>query len=170
MIGLKNDIVQIVPYDSEWKNLFEIEKGTILRIFGNSIKGIEHVGSTAVEGLAAKPIIDIVIGINNYNENITGIVNRFVKNGYKDKGDQKDDGGYFIVKEENDIRTFHIHIVEYDAALWKIYLSFRDKLRKDPKILKEYAELKANLAKQYSRERLKYTKSKDRFIKSILNK
>jgi GrpB-like predicted nucleotidyltransferase (UPF0157 family) len=169
MIGLKNDTVQIVPYDSEWKNLFEIEKDKISKIFGNSIIGIEHVGSTSVEGLIAKPIIDVTVGINDYIENIAGIVSGFVKNGYKDKGDQKDDGGYLIAKEENDITTFHIHIVEYGAGLWEIYLSFRDKLRTDPRIFKEYTELKTSLAKKYSGERLKYTKSKDQFIKSIFN-
>jgi GrpB-like predicted nucleotidyltransferase (UPF0157 family) len=170
MIGLKNDTVQLVPYDSDWKNLFEIEKGIIVNIFGTRIKDIQHVGSTAIEGLVAKPIIDIATGINNYNENIANIVKEFVKNGYKDKEDQKDDGGYLIAKEENDIRTVHIHIVEHGAPLWNVYLSFRDRLRNDPKILKQYAELKLNLAKQYPSERLKYTKSKDKFIKSILNK
>jgi GrpB-like predicted nucleotidyltransferase (UPF0157 family) len=59
--------------------------------------------------------------------------------------------------------------VEYGAGLWEIYLSFRDKLRTDPEIVEQYTELKTRLAKKYSGERLKYTKSKDRFIKSILN-
>ena len=119
--------------------------------------------------MVAKPIIDIAIGINDYKENITEIVSVFVKNGYKDKGDQKDDGGYLIVKEKYNIRTVHIHIVEHGATLWKIYLLFRDKLRNNPKILKKYAALKITLSTQYANERLKYTKAKDKFIKSILN-
>jgi GrpB-like predicted nucleotidyltransferase (UPF0157 family) len=127
---------------------------------------IQHVGSTTVPGL----IIDIAIAVNS-REAIYAVVKRLPDIGYIDKGDQGANGGYLLVKEsEPDVRTFHIHVVEKNDVQWQNYIIFRDCLRRDANVRKEYAKLKKNLALKYPKDRDSYTRGKEQFIRIVLVK
>ena len=113
MIGLKRGTVRLENHALQWAELFKKTESLIRKLVGNLIKDIQHVGSTAVPGLPAKPIIDIAIAVSS-KAVIPPVVTVLVENGYIDRGDGGEDGGYLLVREcEPNVRTEHIHIVEW---------------------------------------------------------
>ncbi|AKI97383.1 GrpB family protein [Kosmotoga pacifica] len=158
-----NEPVEIVSYDPVWPELFEREKVKLLNVLGESVQ-IEHIGSTSVVGLCAKPIIDIMIGLRNlsgvwkYIDSIMCLGYTYVPEYEKLMPERR----YFRKK------GFHIHMVEKESPFWKSHIFFRDFLRKHPETAKEYCELKKKLAKKYRNEREKYTDAKGPFIQNIL--
>ena len=170
MIGLKRRTVRIVEHKSEWAELFGAEVSILHEHIGDIVSDIQHVGSTAVPGLLAKPILDIAVAVSS-REAISQIAERLSKIGYIDRGDGGNNGGYLIVKEsELDIRIVHIHIVELTDIQWQNYIRFRDVLRQDAAIRQKYAELKQNLAEKYRDDRKSYTAAKAEFIKGVLGR
>jgi len=171
MIGLKRHTVKLVPHDDSWSIIFEETKKELLNLIGHLILDIQHVGSTSIKNIKAKPIIDVVILVDNLNV-INQMINILEKNGYEYRGDGGDDGGYLFVKcSEPDIRTNHIHIVQKNDIQWDNYLYFRDKLNSDQQIAKQYNNLKEQLENKYKDNRKEYTKAKNDFInKVVMNK
>lgn len=169
MIGLKRGNVELAEHRIEWSAFFEREKALILDCIGNKILDIQHVGSTAVKGLLAKPIIDIALAEADYSA-VQDIADQLVrKAGYMDRGDQGREGGYLLVKEcEPEVRTVHLHMVAANDEQWRNYLLFRDTLASDPLIRQAYADLKQELCKKYGNNRLKYTESKHEFICKVI--
>ena len=169
-LGLKRNTVSLKSYDPTWPSLFEQERRTI----GNSLspasyRSIEHVGSTAVPGLSAKPIIDIAIAIDSLSS-LEKIRRSLERIGYEYRGDGGTDGGHVFVKSPGlEIRTFHLHVVWIDDPQWDNYIRFRDALRQNPKLAGEYAKIKMKLAEDFPEDRKKYTHAKDNFIQKILN-
>ena len=169
-IGLKRGVVRIVRHRTEWSVLYCAEAEKIKSCLGDIAVDIQHVGSTAVPGLISKPIIDVAIAVNSH-EAISAVVKRLPDIGYIDKGDQGANGGYLLVREsEPDVRTFHIHVVEKNDVQWQNYIIFRDCLRRDANVRKEYAKLKKNLALKYPKDRDSYTRGKEQFIRIVLVK
>jgi GrpB-like predicted nucleotidyltransferase (UPF0157 family) len=165
-IGLQRGVVKIVRHRTEWAVLYRIEAEKLKNCIGDIAFDIQHVGSTTVPGL----IIDIAIAVNS-REAIYAVVKRLPDIGYIDKGDQGASGGYLLVKEsEPDVRTFHIHVVEKNDVQWQNYIIFRDCLRRDANVRKEYAKLKKNLALKYPKDRDSYTRGKEQFIRIVLVK
>jgi GrpB-like predicted nucleotidyltransferase (UPF0157 family) len=165
-IGLQRGVVKIVRHRTEWAVLYRIEAEKLKNCIGDIAFDIQHVGSTTVPGL----IIDIAIAVNS-REAIYAVVKRLPDIGYIDKGDQGANGGYLLVKEsEPDVRTFHIHVVEKNDVQWQNYIIFRDCLRRDANVRKEYAKLKKNLALKYPKDRDSYTRGKEQFIRIVLVK
>jgi GrpB-like predicted nucleotidyltransferase (UPF0157 family) len=165
-IGLQRGVVKIVRHRTEWAVLYRIEAEKLKNCIGDIAFDIQHVGSTTVPGL----IIDIAIAVNS-REAISAVVKRLPDIGYIDKGDQGANGGYLLVKEsEPDVRTFHIHVVEKNDVQWQNYIIFRDCLRRDANVRKEYAKLKKNLALKYPKDRDSYTRGKEQFIRIVLVK
>jgi GrpB-like predicted nucleotidyltransferase (UPF0157 family) len=169
IIGLKRGKVELAEHRTEWSAFFEREKELILDCIGNRISDIQHVGSTAVKGLLAKPIIDIALAAADYSA-IQGIADQLVREaGYIDRGDQGREGGYLLVKEcEPEVRTVHLHMVAENGGQWRNYLLFRDTLISDSAIRQAYADLKQELCKTYRNDRLKYTESKHEFICKVI--
>jgi GrpB-like predicted nucleotidyltransferase (UPF0157 family) len=168
MIGLKRNTVKLVAHSRLWKLNFDKEKTNLKKIIGEYIIDIQHVGSTAIKGIPAKPVIDIVILVNKINimERIRIILQG---NGYEYRGDGLNKGGHLFVKNSApDIRTHHIHIVEQSDIQWHNYLLFRDKLNKDRKLALQYSKLKKKLEKKHHNNREKYTQEKNNFIKSVI--
>lgn len=169
-IGLKSGIVRIVKHRTVWAVLYNTEAEIFKKCLGDIAVDIQHVGSTSVPGLIAKPIIDVAIAVNS-RAAIFSAVNRLLDIGYSDKGDQGATGGYLLVKNsEPDVRTFYIHIVEKADIQWRNYIAFRDCLRRDAKIRAEYARLKKDLAAKFPRDRLSYTNGKEQLIRNVLAK
>jgi GrpB-like predicted nucleotidyltransferase (UPF0157 family) len=169
MIGLRRHTVRLVDHDPNWSALFASERETLQRTFGDLVVDIQHVGSTAVPDLPAKPILDIAMAIRTLDP-IPSIVERLTEIGYIYRGDGGDDGGHLFVREsEPDVRAVHVHVVEKAGYQWKDYLAFRNTLCENPDVRKRYATVKLDLAKRFPDDRKSYTASKDEFIRSILS-
>lgn len=112
MMGLKRGTVQVVDHDPGWSAVFASERDTLQRSLAGLAMDIQHVGSTAVPALPAKPILDIAIAIQAVAV-IPAIVERLTEIGYLYRGDAGDDGGHLFVRElEPEIRSVHVHVVE----------------------------------------------------------
>lgn len=164
-----NPIVKLHAYDPNWAQQFEFEKNRILAALGDKAHGIEHIGSTSIKGLKAKPIIDILVGILNLDELSTYIsALHDIDFDYIPKPEFKD--RLFFRKGPWGQGICHLHICEIDSSEWIEKLLFRDYLRLHPEVAEEYAALKIALAAKYPFNRPIYTKNKEPFIQSIIDK
>ena len=169
MIGLKRHTVRVVEHQPEWAALYRTEATTLRASIGDIVDDIQHVGSTAVPGLTAKPILDIAVAVPSMDI-IPTVVNRLTVGGFIDRGyiSQSD---YLLVKEsEPGVRTIHLHMVSSTSRDWKNYLAFRDLLRRNESIRRRYTNVKAQLAKQYPSDRQSYTAGKHTFITEVLDR
>lgn len=166
-----NEVV-IVDYNPTWPALFEQEKARLLAVAGPWIEDIQHVGSTAIPGLAAKPIIDIMIAIYDLND-VEKCVAPIESLGYGYMGEYGLPERHFFRKPPPDGwqgRTHHIHMVLKGSNQWINQVSFRDYLCTHPEAREEYQDLKRALAQQYGNDREGYTDAKQEFIFSILRR
>ena len=166
------DEIIIVEHNPDWKLFFTLEVERTYQVLNpNSIVRIEHFGSTAIPGLAAKPIIDILIGVDSLVSAKQYAVAPLELLGYAFWRDNPDPKRMFFVKglPPNSPRTHHIHMVEPDSILWE-RLIFRDYLREHPKEAQRYEQLKYNLAKNYRSDREAYTAGKTKYIESVMQK
>lgn len=168
-LGLESKTVRVVPYDPRWPTLFEVEATRIADAVAAArlpALTLEHVGSTAVPGLAAKPILDIAAGYPGdivYSTYIAVIASL----GYVYRGDGGVPGREFFRRGE--LRSHHLHLVEYNGIRWRHYVRFRDALRSDAMIRDAYAALKYDLALRYPRDREAYTVGKAEFVERVLH-
>jgi GrpB-like predicted nucleotidyltransferase (UPF0157 family) len=168
MIGLKRHTVRVIEHDPRWSALFTEECESLHRALGDLVADVQHVGSTAVPGLPAKPILDIAIAVRVLDL-VPYIVERLTRIGYIYRGDGGDDGGHLFIREsEPDIRTVHVHVVEQSSTQWKNYLLFRELLRDDTNLRKRYTAIKKDLAERFCDDRKSYTAAKDKFIQGVL--
>ena len=162
--------IVVVDYDPEWMRMYEEERTRIVVLIGDYLEEIHHVGSTSIPGLAAKPVIDILAIVPEISvvEQCVKPLERldyayFGENGIPDRH-------YF--RKPSDIRfhqhTHHIHMMERRHEQAHKMLTFRDYLRKHPEAVKEYQDLKKELATKYSGDRAVYTDAKEPFVQSIL--
>lgn len=166
------DEVIIVEYDPNWVFLFEQEAARIRAVVeADLVTQIEHFGSTAVPGLAAKPIIDLLVGVRSLAEAKQVAVSQLEHLGYAYWFDNPNPRRMFFVKglPPNSPRTHHIHMVEPDSVLWERLL-FRDYLRKHSDEAAHYEQLKYNLARHFSSDREAYTMEKADYIESVMQK
>jgi len=169
MIGLKRHTVRVVDHHPGWAALAADACQEVRLAGGALLADLQHVGSTAVPGLPAKPILDLAAGLRTL-EAIPEIVRRLTDIGYIYRGDGGDDGGLLFVRESSpDVRTIHLHVVEHNGNQWKNYLLLRDLLRQDAQLRKRYAELKRRLAEELGNDRKAYTASKQDFIRAVLH-
>ena len=167
--------VAIVRYDPEWPRKFKDESDHLRNTLPSSIiKRIEHFGSTAVPGLPAKPIIDILIEVSGLEEVKTEVVPILEADGYEYfwRPTNENDLPYyawFIRRDAHGNRTHHIHMVEADSTLWE-RLYFVEYLKEFPEEAKKYAQLKQQLATKFPNDRIAYTKSKTDFIVPLTRK
>ncbi len=159
--------VQVTDYSPTWHEMFEREKQLLASVIKES-GSIEHIGSTAVVGLVAKPVIDILIGLDDFST-AGEIVPRIKALGYKYVPEYEDvmpERRYFK-RVSTGISTHHIHMVEIGGEFWERHLLFRDFLRANPDAAEEYAVLKKNLAAVEWKDKNDYTEAKTAFIKNI---
>lgn len=165
-MGLINGTVALENDYELWKKMYEDEKNILVNIFKEENFIYEHIGSTSIKGLLAKPIVDIVVGVCNINE-----LDKYLdilKSIYTVKWNN--DSGEILLIKENGIETFClIHILKMNSKRYIDLIRFRDILNKNPDIVKEYEKLKLELLKEYSNDRKLYTKSKNAFIQDVLN-
>jgi len=164
------DEVVVVDYDLAWPTRFNEEKARILVALDGAMEGvvaIEHVGSTAVPGLAAKPIIDMMIGVHDLSAGERA-VEPMASLGYEYLGENGiPDRLYF---RKGNPRTHHVHMVRHGGEFWERHVLFRDLLRERPDIAARYGVLKKDLAIKHRTQRLEYTEAKSPFIEEALAK
>lgn len=166
-IGLKRGTVKLTSNYKLWKKVFEIEKSYLTTILGERMISIEHIGSTSIPGLLAKPIIDILMGVKDLND-VEQMHIILVAKGYTYRGNCSNDKRILYVKGSEELRTHHLHITEYMNSLWQRDIYFRDYLIANPIAREEYALLKKGLAESFGQNRELYTKGKADFIISVL--
>ena len=162
--------IEIVGYDTRWPRQFEEERRRILAAIGRYVAEVEHIGSTAVPGLAAKPIIDILVGLRSLAD-ATNCINPLTGLGYEYVPEweaELPERRYFRRVEPRP-RTHHIHMVENTSEFWRRQLLFRDYLRAHPEDARAYETLKRDLASRFEVGR-DYANAKSLFIKGILDK
>ena len=168
-IGLRRHTVRVVAHRREWHALFESERRALLERVGHLAVDVQHVGSTAVEGLEAKPIIDIALAVASA-EDVPRLRHPLEGLGYIYRGDAGgDDGGHLFVKESApEVRTHHLHVVSVDDPQWHEWLSFRDELRANEALRASYSDLKKALQERFAEDRKGYTQAKNEFVDSVV--
>lgn len=168
MLGLKRGTVRLVSAHNEWARFFEIEKQLLLETFGDRIIAIEHVGSTAIPGVPAKPLIDMNAAVSSLNdEYIEEFVAPLENLGYHYM--HKFPDRHFFAKGPETQRTHHLNLVEVNGDEWNNSILFRNYLRRNKSAREEYAALKEKLAGQFAEDRASYTKAKEKVIQKIID-
>jgi GrpB-like predicted nucleotidyltransferase (UPF0157 family) len=161
--------VVIVDYDPRWPALYGAERARILEAVGEWVVALEHIGSTAVPGLAAKPIIDLMGGVRRLAD-VTPYIPPLRALGYRYVPDFEDvlpERRYFY-KGDAQAHTYHLHIVERTDDFWRRHILFRDFLRAHPERMSAYDRLKRDLAARLGADREAYTEAKTAFIEAVV--
>ena len=167
-IGQHKRDLSIVPHRKEWKTLFEQEARLLHSATGDSILRIEHTGSTAIPGMAAKPIIDITIAVSSLKQALE-LVPAIEALGYEYKPKDTVAERLFFSKEAYpDFRTHHLNITELGSGFWRTQITFRDYLQENDEIAREYIELKKHIADQYSQSENPDPEAKIDFVNKVL--
>ena len=169
MLGLDRKSIELVPHRSEWKSLFESEADLLRGVVGNHIIAIEHIGSTSISGLEAKPIIDILVGVQKLSD-AEKCIAPLAEIGYEYRGESGIAERFYFRKGRTDVSTHHLNIVETTSDFWREHLLFRDYLRRHADAAQSYGKLKRELALKHEGNRPAYTEAKANFIKSVLEK
>jgi len=159
--------IEIVDYDALWPSQFAEERERLLYAIGSWLRGsIEHVGSTAVPGLRAKPVIDIMAGVDNLamSRDTIPVLGRLEYQYWPYKSDVM----HWFCKPSAEFRTHHLHLVPVGSSTWVERLAFRDRLRADASARIEYATLKEVLATRHRDDREAYTNGKTDFVRRMV--
>jgi GrpB-like predicted nucleotidyltransferase (UPF0157 family) len=159
--------VVIAPYSDDWRCQFQEEERLIRTVLPEHV-ALEHIGSTSIPNMAAKPIIDMMIGADSLRE-VEKLIPGLQRLGYEymPQHELEIPERRFFAKPQVRPRQFHLHGLVKDGRLWHEHLRFRDRLRQDPESAARYAELKRELAQQYGDDRAGYTNAKSSFITNI---
>jgi GrpB-like predicted nucleotidyltransferase (UPF0157 family) len=166
-------VIEVVDYDPVWIAAFEKEAAILKAVFVQRVIEVHHIGSTAVPGLDAKPIIDILV-VLDHTDDINSFDRAMEDVGYRVRGECLDapmpgtPGRFYFTKETNGVRSHHVHVCAKDH--WEIFakLAFRDYLRAHSNKAAAYGELKRRIAAQYRFDNVGYMHAKDGFVKSTL--
>jgi GrpB-like predicted nucleotidyltransferase (UPF0157 family) len=165
-LGLESGTVRVVPYDPRWAELFAAEADRIRAALGAELPlALEHMGSTAVPGLAAKPIIDLLGGYPP-GAQAERYVEPLVRAGYIHRGEQEIPGREFFRRGAP--RSYHLHVAVQGGTFWRTHLAFRDALRARPEVRDAYAALKMQLAQRFPRDREAYIEGKTAFVRQVV--
>ena len=162
-------MVRVVPYRREWKSGFVDERKRLKKALGALALDIQHIGSTAVAGLAAKPIIDIGVAVRSLKD-VRRCIEPLKKLDYRYGGQAGIPHQRIFVKGPERRRTHFLHFVELRRTGWKDYLLYRDILSSNAEVRDNYAGLKFALWKKFPKDRLLYTRGKSRFIRATLRR
>jgi GrpB-like predicted nucleotidyltransferase (UPF0157 family) len=172
VLGINNEkllimtrIIEVVPYKNEWPNMFEAEAKLIKQALGENCLAIYHIGSTAVPGLAAKPVIDMLPVVKNILQ-VDSVTNAMAQLGYEAKGEFGIPFRRFFQKG-GDQRTYHVHVFEEGNPEIERHIQFRDWMRTHSDDKEAYENLKKALSLKFPHDIVNYCMGKDDFIASI---
>lgn len=161
-------MVELLPHQEEWSKNAENIIGILKQLLGNTAVDIQHIGSTAIFAIHAKPIIDIVIGVHDLND-ILLYIELLKQHGFVFRGEDVAGQMLFVMGDfENDTRTHHIHVVKWKGTAWNNYINFRDYLNAYPEKAMMYDTCKQRLALQFPDDRKSYTAGKQELIERLL--
>lgn len=171
-LGLRYRMVRLVPVDAEWAEVASRVIVDVASTLGDSAVAIEHIGSTAIPTMLAKPVLDLAVGVDD-DSLIVPISERLVPRGWIYRGDAGDQGGHvFVLEHRPHHRVAHLHVVQHDGVQWRRYLALRELLRGDATARSAYESTKAALAETFSGENdpRHYTDGKSGVIAELLNR
>lgn len=166
MIGLKSGTVALLPHQEEWRASAETVIAELRQVLGGAALDVQHVGSTAIPLIHAKPIIDIAVAMKDVKE-IVPYEEELKRRGITFRGEMVA-GEAFYVMESQGLRTHHIHVVKWKGSQWENYLNFRDYLNACPEKARQYDARKQELAARFSQDRKSYTAGKEKLIQRLL--
>ena len=169
-VGLKRGYLEIMDYREDYKDIFELEKENLLKIYKDKIKKIDHVGSTSIKNIKSKPIIDILIQTDNLEDFIKYTESNVEGETYTVKKEPTMGGDYLIRKEEDGKVKAFIHVYKTGDMNGITSIMFRDYLNSHEDEKKCYEELKIDLYNKYKDNRKEYTFGKDKYIKEVIQK
>lgn len=159
--------VEIVAYDESWPSQFDAERARLESVLSTwLVAPIEHVGSTAVLNMPAKPVIDMMAPVRTLDGSRPAI-DALADDGYL-YAPYKADEMHWFCRPSAEVRTHHLYLVPHESETWAARLAFRDALRRNPEWAVEYARLKRDLAASHRHDREAYTDAKGPFIRSVL--
>ena len=168
MIGLKRGTVALFPHQPLWEDVASDTIAMLHAVLRDTAIDIQHIGSTSIQHICAKPIIDRVVGVRAL-EFISPYIEPLAKKGVIFRKEDVKEQLLFVMGDfEQDTRTHHIHIVEWNGIAWNNYINFRDYLNAFPEYAKEYDALKKQLAMKFADNREMYTAGKHEWIDRIL--
>jgi GrpB-like predicted nucleotidyltransferase (UPF0157 family) len=169
MIGLKRGEIRLEPHDPEWAQLYERERARLAVALGHHVLDLQHVGSTAIPGIRAKPILDIAAAVASY-EAASVCVALLEALGYTYRGENGiPRRRYFVLRApDGETTLIHLHMLEVDSAEWENHLLFRDYLRAHPADAQAYQALKEQLMTRHPHDRGAYTEGKEAFVSRIV--
>ena len=168
MIGLKRGTVELLPHQPLWEDVAAKTIVLLKSLLKDVVIDIQHVGSTSIQGICAKPIIDIVVGVNTL-DSIKPYIKSLDEKGIIFRKEEVNEQLLFVMGDsEKEFRTHHIHVVEWNSMVWNNYINFRDYLNAFSGYAKEYDNLKRKLALEFADNRGNYTAGKHEFIEKIL--
>jgi GrpB-like predicted nucleotidyltransferase (UPF0157 family) len=161
--------VVLTPYSPDWPNQFHAIREELLSVFVPTLVNIEHIGSTSVPGLAAKPVIDVLLGARSL-EDIESKIKPLNEIGYLyvPKYEREIPMRRYFVKSSATSLRVHLHAVELGSRLWQEHLAFRDRLRTDAHLRSQYQTLKFRLVEEFADDKAAYTDAKSPFIQAVL--
>lgn len=167
LLAAIHEEVRLHPYEPSWPIMFSTECLRLNSLLPGVFLQVEHIGSTAVPGMPAKPVIDLLAGVESMAL-ARSVAKRICTLGYTTSAEFNEtltDRMWFMRWAEGH-RTHHLHVVVHDGNVWREHLAFRDALRSSPTLAVRYAELKFQLAAKHSTDREAYTNAKSEFIRS----
>lgn len=160
--------IVVVPYDPAWPRRFDEERRLLEDVLAPWLEGgIHHIGSTAVPGLAAKPILDIMAGVRDFEE-ARAAYEPLREHGYVHEPHRPGIAHHFARRSPTGDTTHGLHLTEPGSDLWRERLVFRDALRDDPELAAEYERLKRRLARAHVDEGSAYVQGKRQFVADVL--
>jgi GrpB-like predicted nucleotidyltransferase (UPF0157 family) len=166
--------IEVKPYDVAWASTFDQEALALSHVFGDSVVGIHHVGSTSIPGLLAKPIIDILVVLDE-TQTIARFNAAMEQLGYRVRGECLENeipgtpGRFYFSKDIRGVRTHQAHVCGVGHPEVADKLAFRDYLRVHPDRAASYGSLKQRVALKYHHDNIGYMRGKDAFIKTVLD-
>lgn len=167
LAGVPRPVV-IVPYQTDWPLLFEQEATRVRAVLGENLVSLEHIGSTSVPGLAAKPIIDMLAGLRSLDDT-PKFAPALINLGYRyfpEHEIEMPERRYFS-RILDDNHGYHLHMVEPGTRFYQRHMAFRNYLRTHPDMAAEYAALKLDLSAKFGSDREGYTTGKTDFIQRV---
>ena len=164
MIGLERGVLRLVPYCEEWSELYTQEAQRIRKAIGPYIRDIQHVGSTAVPGMLAKPIIDIAVAVDCLNE-AEVCIRPLEDIGYEYRWKSETPKSHYLVKGSPS--EYHLRIYQIGSEDWNAHVRFRDRLRQNRELARQYAELKRRLYAECQGDRDAYQEGKSSFVERV---
>jgi GrpB-like predicted nucleotidyltransferase (UPF0157 family) len=161
--------VKLHSYDASWPQAFEVERDRLLSLFPGSFMDVQHVGSTAIPGLSAKPVIDILAGVQSMTV-AESLALPLCQSGYTTSTEFNESlsNRKWFMRWASGHRTHHLHLVVHGSSVWHEWLKFRNALRSNPQLAAEYAALKAQLAAMHPKDREAYTDAKAKFVCAVV--